>query len=109
MHMACIFSVSSETTRALLHTYPEAARLPCFLSDILTLIGDDSFPLELLERERTVGAPVTPSPRGSDSASEVPTSSDLLFAFHPNIQPFCSDPSRLARIEFMAKVAPRDL
>jgi hypothetical protein len=109
LHIACIFTLSSEKAKALLCTYPRAARVTCILSELLTLIEDNAFPIELLERERTLGTPVKSRPRRSDLESDEPIFSDLLLAFHPNVQPFCSDPMRLARIEYMVKISARHM
>ena len=109
LHMACIFSISSEKTKTLLRTYSDAASVPCIIRDLLTLIEDNSFALELLERERAIGVSEDSNPRGRDSESIEPTLSDLLFAFYPEIQPFCSDPIRLTRSESLVRNAARDL
>ncbi|KAI2503474.1 hypothetical protein MHU86_10943 [Fragilaria crotonensis] len=109
LHIACIFTLSSDKAKALLHTYPRAAGVPCILTELLTLIEDNAFPIELLERERTLGTLVKSNLRRSDVEADEPTFSDHLLAFYPSVQPFCSDPHRLARLEYMVKTAARQL
>jgi hypothetical protein len=106
LHIACMFAVSSDKISSLLCTYSEAASVPCDLADLLTLVRNRCLPLELLERERAISRHIKQDESGNDNLSFI---SDLIFSFHPNIEPFRSDPERLARVESLVTMATRRL
>eukprot|EP00980_Cylindrotheca_fusiformis_P015824 scaffold4634_cov122-Cylindrotheca_fusiformis.AAC.5 len=112
LHIAIMFTVSYNTLYTLLETYPDATADACDLSGIRTFIPNELFALQLHDRlstdfptwERSFGKGAIREEPISEPAQKVTTGqrlwrSDLIFAFCPNVLPYCHDLSRLERAE----------